>query len=710
MSSEEKECDYRNRSAFNFQFPSKANQINRSDSSKGMNKDSIFVNRARRGRTLGVALLVAATSLLLNTHAALVGFYPFDAVDPKEDASGQGRTLESVSADPGQLTTGGFEGGAASFNGAQRWIAPIDINPESLPKMTMGAWVKTANLAPGLRKVLGSDDGGWDRTIGLDDRNGPFRYSSFTGSGIATGTPGPANTNQWTFFAVTYDEEALQLALYVDVDSVTQEALTPVTAPTTFALGMPTVSIGSVGPGSAGEGWEGLIDNVFFFDEVLTPERLTEIRNGGRKAILGQAGEDPNLAITSAPDTANLSKLPAVKTLTFNIRNTGATKALNIARVTLGGPDAAYFTAPAAPITLAAGANGTIDIRFDSRGQVGRFSAFATVESDDPTTPSLLLDLSAQVVAAQTLLGFYSFDDAANPLKDDSGAGKTLRDGNDAGAANPTYAASGGFSGGAFTYDGNDRLVAPININPTVVPRLGMGAWVKTSSLDPGLRKVLGHDDGAWDRVIGLDTRVTPEGGPLEDGTLRYAAFTGTNNRGPTQGDPVPAPTSTDDWTFLAADYDQANSTVTLYVDLDASSTTDTPQAITAEAPMGPGATSVGIGGIAPGNATEAWLGAIDNVFFVSGGLDAAAMKAIRDGGKNAILSYGPDPVLSTLTESPFGQLPDRPRRCRLRCGMAARRNRCKLPKRASADATQRPIPWEPFPRRLLQAHRRPFR
>src|SRR5678815_3075473 len=136
----------------------------------------------------------------------------------------------------------------------------------------------------------------------------------------------------------------------------------------------------------------------------------------------------------------------------------------------------------------------------------------------------------------------------------------------------------------------------------------------------------MGHDDGAWDRVIGLDTRTTPEGGPLEDGTLRYSAFTGTNNRGPTQGDPVPAPTSTDAWTFIAADYDQASNRVTLYVDLDASTTTDPLQAIVADATIGSGASTVGIGGIAPGNSGEAWNGAIDNAFFVAGGLDAATM------------------------------------------------------------------------------------
>jgi hypothetical protein len=621
-----------------------------------------LISAATRKRLKGVlrlALVFGAILLSSTAQAALLGFYPFDGADPKEDASGQNLTLGSAGVDPGQLSGGGFEGSAASFNGAQRWIVPLDINPGTLPQFTMGAWVKTVNLASGLRKVLGSDNGGWDRTIGLDERNGPFRYAGFTGNGVSLGTPGPVSTNNWTFFAATYDQDAAQMTLYVDLEANTQEPLNPVvTDAASFGDGDTSVSIGSVGPGNNGEGWEGLIDNVFFYDEVLSADRLTEIRNGGRAAILGQPAADPNLVVSSAPDLTKLSKVPSVKTLSFAIKNTGATKALNITRVTISGPDASYFTVPNPPTSLPAGGTGKIDVQFDSKGQVGSFAATATVESNDPTTPSLVLDLNAVVVASQTLLGLYTFDDPANPLKDDSGSGKTLRNGNDTGNATPTYSATGGFSGGGFSFDGGDWLIAPLNINPSVVPHLAMGAWVKTDSLDDGLRKVMGHDDGAWDRVIGLDTRTTAAGGDLPDPTLRYAAFTGTNDHGPTQGDPPPTPTSTDAWSFIAVDYDQANSVLNFYVDLDASTTADDLQVITSEAPMGPGATSVGIGSLSP-NGGEFWLGSIDNVFFVSGGLDAAAMKNVRNTGKNALLAFGPDPALISPADVSFGELPN---------------------------------------------------
>ncbi|NIP94391.1 MAG: LamG domain-containing protein, partial [Akkermansiaceae bacterium] len=93
--------------------------------------------------------------------------------------------------------------------GGSRLIVPINVNPGTLPRMTWGAWVRTDNTGSGLRKVMGHDNGGWDRTIGMDNRNGPIRYTSFVGNRRpVVGPPGPANTTDWTFFAATYDNFA----------------------------------------------------------------------------------------------------------------------------------------------------------------------------------------------------------------------------------------------------------------------------------------------------------------------------------------------------------------------------------------------------------------------------------------------------------------------------------------------------------------------
>ena len=66
---------------------------------------------------------------------------------------------------------------------------------------------------------MGGGNGGWDRTIGLDNREGDFRYTAFVGNAPpVAGTPGPESTDDWTFLAATFDEPNDEVIVYVDTD------------------------------------------------------------------------------------------------------------------------------------------------------------------------------------------------------------------------------------------------------------------------------------------------------------------------------------------------------------------------------------------------------------------------------------------------------------------------------------------------------------
>ena len=85
-----------------------------------------------------IAMLLVAASFSL--RAELIGLYTFDDPDmPLADQSGAGNTLESAGSDPVYLESGGIEGGAYEFDGSQRLVAPIDINPAAMPEATLGA-------------------------------------------------------------------------------------------------------------------------------------------------------------------------------------------------------------------------------------------------------------------------------------------------------------------------------------------------------------------------------------------------------------------------------------------------------------------------------------------------------------------------------------------------------------------------------------------
>ena len=141
----------------------------------------------------------------------------------------------------------------------------------------------------------------------------------------------------------------------------------------------------------------------------------------------------------------------------------------------------------------------------------------------------------------------------------------------------------------------------------------------------------MGHDNGGWDRAIGIDNRGN---GGLT--THHYTAFAGRDAFPLT--DPPATPVSTEDWTFFAAVYDQVEATVTSYIDMDASTTGDSLLTASVTTTMGEGLGNLGIGAIsATGN--EFWNGVIDNVFVYETELTEAQITAIRDGGAAAILA-----------------------------------------------------------------------
>jgi hypothetical protein len=198
------------------------------------------------------------------------------------DSSGNNRDLTGTAGtNPVWGADSGFDGTGAYDFSNDRLIAPIDVNPGVMNKMTWGGWVRTDDLSAGLRKIMGHDNGGWDRTIGLDNRSGSFRYTTFTGIGRpVVGSPGPANTTDWTFVAAAHDQSAGTVTFYVDLDaSTTDEPLQSFTEPATFGSGWGTFAIGGLRPDSASEAWDGAIDNIFIYDEFLDLAAVTELRD-----------------------------------------------------------------------------------------------------------------------------------------------------------------------------------------------------------------------------------------------------------------------------------------------------------------------------------------------------------------------------------------------------------------------------------------------
>ena len=97
-------------------------------------------------------------------------------------------------------------------------------------------------------------------------------------------------------------------------------------------------------------------------------------------------------------DFGNHVTEPGTVTRTVTVKNTGASQALTLSQVVVEGADAARFTVPSFPASIAPGAQGTMTLNFSSGGAAsGCWFAWLRVHSNDPVTPVTTLGLLASV-------------------------------------------------------------------------------------------------------------------------------------------------------------------------------------------------------------------------------------------------------------------------------------------------------------------------
>ncbi len=216
-------------------------------------------------------------------------------------------------------------------------------------------------------------------------------------------------------------------------------------------------------------------------------------------------------------------------------------------------------------------------------------------------------------VANASLIAYYDFEGNAN---DTTGNGY---DGSVYGATLTT-----GYNGSqGYAFDGiNDYISIDLDINPTVLPQLTMGAWVSADKADR-IRQVISHDNGMYDRTLGIDTRGEP------GSSYGWSAFSGSGN---VLGD---FDIDLNQWTFIAVAYDQSTQGVMLYVNGNT---------MFESGNMGAGNTFVHIGnnpiGTAPGY--EFFSGIVDNVFFYN--------ESLTEEELDDIMLHGVSPVPEPAT------------------------------------------------------------
>lgn len=181
------------------------------------------------------------------------------------DRSGQGHRLDDHGSAP-EADRHGRPGGARQLDGQAYLETDVDINPARLPQLTLAAWVRADDASP-VRQVFSHDDGGYDRSLGIDYRGGGSGWSLFTGAGVLGYKP--VQTGLWTFVAGVWDQNARKARLHVD-DAVFEAGNVAAGG------GRNTLRIG-MNPGF-GEHFKGAVDEVWIFERALSPEEIDALR------------------------------------------------------------------------------------------------------------------------------------------------------------------------------------------------------------------------------------------------------------------------------------------------------------------------------------------------------------------------------------------------------------------------------------------------
>lgn len=159
-------------------------------------------------------------------------------------------------------------GQAWNFDGKESYMKiNLDINPSQYPQLTMSAWARyTGPDSDGPFQVISHDDGGYDRSLGIDTRGNTGRsWSTFVGSAGVLGSTEKVEKNAWAFLTSVYDQKAKTVTLYVNgVRKRVENA--------ELGGGHPYLYIGS-NP-SFGEHFTGDIDEVKIFGRALSPEEI----------------------------------------------------------------------------------------------------------------------------------------------------------------------------------------------------------------------------------------------------------------------------------------------------------------------------------------------------------------------------------------------------------------------------------------------------
>ncbi len=231
----------------------------------------------------------ALCCLSLTAHGALTSVYQFDetsgtsAADAIRGAGGTGNV------NGGSTWTAGKIGNAIEFNGSSGFVLAPNAVPTGTMDLTISAWVwaDAANTWGTIVKNWGNSSPGAFH-FGFDNTSG--RISNY----LNAPTDGPLiaptvlSLNTWHHVAFTYSGGSATQTLYIDGVQVAQRLTAPADLDAlgpNMSIGVKTDNTTLAADANAPGYWDGRIDDLAIWNEVLSPAQIAQIKANGDLGI-----------------------------------------------------------------------------------------------------------------------------------------------------------------------------------------------------------------------------------------------------------------------------------------------------------------------------------------------------------------------------------------------------------------------------------------
>jgi hypothetical protein len=238
-----------------------------------------------------------------NPLMSLYMVFEGDASNALLDLSGSGQTVSAagdVAAATAWDATGGHGGGGAYLYSATSGnLFFLDAGSViSTGAYTKAVWLKRVAVSGSAHNIMSSASAAAGYHVLYAGGSAGNKVTAFhSGQAVKVADPDTLVDGVWYHFAVTYQSSDGAMKLYRDGVEVATG-----TAP---AFTDQTLFVGSFSP-TAGNQWEGYLDDVRIYDHVLSPEQIMALYNGSDTARATEltAGEDWYAEVTPFSSTA----------------------------------------------------------------------------------------------------------------------------------------------------------------------------------------------------------------------------------------------------------------------------------------------------------------------------------------------------------------------------------------------------------------------